>query len=208
MLSVFAAMQPGFILLFAGRFLGERPTLWHVVWTFIGIGGTAIVVATGGDSFEVDATALIYAATSQLFFTAYFLLTKRVRSRHDIDAVQWMAGVVVFAALAVTPWALITSSKADYQAIGGLDWLWLAIIIVFTGGLGHIAMAWVHRYVDASRSSVYLLSMNIVAILAAWVIHDEPLTLIQILGGVVVFAAVAAVVSRPPKLIDSPWATD
>ena len=57
-LSVFAAMQPGIILLVAGPFLGERPTIWHVVWTFIGIGGTAIVVATGGDGFEVSAAAM------------------------------------------------------------------------------------------------------------------------------------------------------
>jgi len=197
-LSVFAAMQPGIILLVAGPFLGERPTAWHVAWTFIGIAGTAIVVATGGDAFEVSPRALIYAAVSQLFFTAYFLITKRVRSQHDIDAVQWMSGVVLWAAIAVTPWALITSSKADYQAIGGWDWLWLALIIVFTGGLGHIVMAWVHRYVEASRSSLFLLTMNVVAIVAAWIIHDEPLTATQILGGVVVFAAVGAVVSRPP----------
>jgi len=202
-LSVFAAMQPGIILLIAGPFLGERPTAWHIAWTFIGIAGTAIVVATGGDSFEVSPTALIYAAVSQVFFTAYFLLTKRERSRHDIDAVQWMSAVVVWAALTVTPWALITSSKADYQAIGGADWIWLAMIIVFTGGLGHIVMAWVHRYVDASRSSLYLLTMNVVAIVAAWIIHDEPLTVVQMLGGIVVFAAVAAVVSRPPERVHS-----
>lgn len=200
-LSVFAAMQPGIILLVAGPFLGERPTSWHIVWTLIGIAGTAIVVATGGDSFEVGPAALIYAAVSQGFFTAYFLLTKRVRSQRDIDSVQWMSGVVIWAALAVTPWALISSSKADYQAIGGLDWLWLALIIVFTGGLGHIVMAWVHRYVEASRSSLYLLSMNIVAIIAAWIIHDEPLSALQMIGGVVVFSAVAAVVSRPPETV-------
>jgi len=197
-LSVFAAMQPGIILLVAGPFLGERPGWWHIAWTFIGIGGTAIVVATGGEGFEVSATALIYAGVSQIFFTAYFLLTKRERSQHDIDAVQWMAGVVIWAAIAVTPWALLTSTADDYRAINQWDWLWLALIIVFTGGLGHIVMAWVHRFVDASRSSLYLLSMNIVAILAAWVIHDEPLTVLQMLGGVVVFAAVAAVISRPP----------
>jgi len=200
-LSVFAALQPGIILLIAGPFLGERPTLWHIVWTAVGIAGTAVVVATGGDNFEVGLRALVYAATSQLFFTAYFLLTKRVRSQHDIDAVQWMAGVVIWAALAVTPWALLTSSKADHQAIGGLDWLWLALIIVFTGGLGHIVMAWVHRYVEASRSSLYLLSMNVVAIVAAWFIHDEPLSGLQIVGGIIVFAAVAAVVSRPADQI-------
>ncbi len=200
-LSVFAAMQPGVILLVAGPFLGERPTRWHVLWTFIGIGGTAVVVLTGGESFDVSLRAVIYSATSQLFFTAYFLLTKRERSRRDIDSVQWMAGVVIWAAIAVTPWALITSSADDYRAINEWDWLWLALIIVFTGGLGHIAMAWVHRYVDASRSSLYLLSMNIVAIIAAWLIHDEPLTLLQMLGGVIVFTAVAAVVSRPPQQV-------
>lgn len=200
-LSVFAAMQPGIILLVAGPFLGERPTLWHIIWTFIGIAGTAIVVATGGDSFEVSPLALFYAGISQGFFTVYFLITKRVRSRHDIDSVQWMSGVVIWAALAVTPWALLTSTKADYRAIDGNDWIWLAIIIVFTGGLGHIVMAWVHRFVEASRSSLYLLSMNIVAICAAWVIHDEPLSVLQMFGGIIVFAAVAAVVSRPPEQI-------
>ena len=196
--SVFAAMQPGIILLVAGPFLGERPGLWHVTWTFVGIAGTAIVVLTGGDGFEVSVLALLYAGIAQLFFTVYFLLTKRARSRHDIDAVQWMSGVVIWAAIAVTPWALLSSSAEDYRAINGWDWLWLALIIIFTGGLGHIVMAWVHRYVEASRSSLYLLSMNIVAIIAAWVIHDEPLTIVQMLGGVVVFAAVAAVISRPP----------
>lgn len=201
-LSVFAAMQPGIILLVAGPFLGERPTRWHVAWTLIGIVGTAVVVAAGGEGFEVSALSIIYAAVSQFFFTAYFLLTKRVRSQHDIDAVQWMSGVVIWAALAVTPWALLTSTKADYRAIDGLDWLWLSLIIVFTGGLGHIVMAWVHRYVDASRSSLFLLSMNVVAIVAAWLIHDEPLTLLQILGGFVVLAAVAAVVSRPPERVE------
>lgn len=201
-LSVFAALQPGVILLVAGPFLGERPTAWHVAWTFVGIAGTAVVVATGGEGFDVSLRAVVYAAVSQLFFTFYFLATKRERTRHDIDAVQWMAGVVVFAALAVTPWALLTSSADDYRAIGGEDWVWLAFIIVFTGGLGHIVMAWVHRYVDASRSSLYLLSMNVVAIVAAWFIHDEPLTIVQILGGVLVFAAVAAVVSRPPERVE------
>lgn len=204
-LSVFAALQPGMVLLLAGRFLGERATRWHVAWMLLGIAGTTIVVATGGSAFEVNARAIIYAAISQFFFTAYFILTKRERSRHDIDSVQWMAGVVLFAALSVTPWALLTSSAADYRAIGGNDWIWLAFIIVFTGGLGHIVMAWVHRYVDASRSSLYLLTMNIIAICSAWLIHDEPLSWLQMLGGVVVFAAVTAVISRPPEKVEPVW---
>jgi drug/metabolite transporter (DMT)-like permease len=113
-----------------------------------------------------------------------------------------MAGISLFAALAVTPWTLAVSDLDDYRAVDGIDWLWLAFIVLVTGIAGHVMMAWTHRYVDASRSSLYLLSMNIVAIGAAWVIHDEPLTPIQMLGGLVVFVAVAAVISRPPERSD------
>ncbi len=198
-LSVIAALQPGMILLIAGRYLGERPTAWHVLWTIVGVGGTVVVVLGGGKAFEVSGLAIIYSLISQLFFTFYFVETKRVRSRIQIDSIEWMAGVTLFAALTVTPWALLTSTREDYLAVGGLDWLWLAFIIIFTGGLGHVLMAWVTKYIDASRSSLYLLSMNIVAIGAAWLIHDEPLSLLQLLGGAIVFAAVGAVVSRPAQ---------
>ncbi|MDA3040006.1 MAG: DMT family transporter [Actinomycetota bacterium] len=198
-LSVIAALQPGMILLVAGRFLGERPTPWHLLWTVVGVGGTVVVVLGGGRGFEVSTPAIVYSVVSQLFFTFYFVETKRVRSRNPIDSIEWMAGVTLFAALTVTPWALITSDRADYLAVNGLDWVWLAFIIIFTGGLGHVLMAWVLKYIDASRSSLYLLSMNIVAIGVAWLIHDEPLSVVQLAGGAIVFAAVGAVVSRPAE---------
>lgn len=197
-LSVVTTMQPGFILLVAGPFLGERPKRWHVLWTIVGIGGTSVVVLGSGEAVQTSGIGVVYAVAAMVMFTAYFLLTKRARTDHgDVSPLEWMAGISLFAALVVTPWALLTSSAEDYRAVNGNDWLWMAFIIVVTGLAGHVMMAWTHRYVEASRSSLYLLSMNIVAIGAAWVIHDEPLTIVQALGGVVVFAAVAAVISRP-----------
>lgn len=196
-LSAVVALQPGFILVLAGPLLGERATRWHIGWTVVGMAGTAIVVLAGGPSFDVTPLAVGYALAAQLFFTAYFMITKKVRSTHDIDPIQWMFGVVLFAALAVTPVAVATSSRGDYRAIDGNDWIWLALIIVFTGGLGHILMTWVHRFVDATRSSLYLLLMHPVVIISAWIIHDEPLTVTQMTGGLVLLGAVAAVISRP-----------
>jgi drug/metabolite transporter (DMT)-like permease len=65
------------------------------------------------------------------------------------------------------------------------------------GIASHVMMSWVTRYVDASRSALYLLAFNIVSVGLAWPIHDEPVTLPQFVGGAIVLAAVAAVVSRP-----------
>ncbi len=197
-LAVVTALQPAVILLVAGRFLGERPKLWHVVWTLVGIGGTAVVVLGAGADFEVTGLGLLYAVAAMITFTIYFLGTRKVRHADpDLHPVAWMAGIALAAALTVTPWALATSSAADYRAVAGLDWVWLGFMILITGAAGHVLMAWTHHYIEASRSSLYLLSMNVVAIAGAWVIHDEPLAPLQLLGGAVVFASVAAVISRP-----------
>ena len=197
-LSVVVTLQPGIILIVAGTFLGERATGWHLSWTAVAIAGTAVVILGAGGDVDSDALGVVFAVASMLTFTVYFVITKRVRSAHDVAAIEWMASVTLFSALIVTPWALIASDADDFRAIGGADWIWLAFIIIFTGIIGHVLMTWVHRFIDATRSSIYILAMNIVAVAAAWPIHDEPLTWVQMAGGVVVFGAVAAVVSRPP----------
>ncbi|MFV0258708.1 MAG: DMT family transporter [Acidimicrobiales bacterium] len=210
-LSVITTLQPGFILLVAGPILGERPGRWHVTWTVVAIAGTAVVVLGAGAQVHTSAIGVVYAVAAMVAFTLYFLLTKRARSGPSADQIhpiEWMTGISLFAALAVTPLALATSSAADYRAVDGYDWLWLAVVVFITGTAGHVMMAWTHRYIDASRSSLYLLAMNIVAIGAAWPIHHEPLSWTQALGGVIVFGAVAAVISRPVQPVPPAPAPD
>jgi drug/metabolite transporter (DMT)-like permease len=197
-LSVVVTLQPGIILIIAGPFLGERATGWHLGWTGVAVAATAVVILGAGGEVESDALGVVFAVASMLTFTVYFVITKRVRNTYDVAAIEWMASVTLFSALIVTPWALVASDADDFRAIGGTDWIWLAFIIVFTGIIGHVLMTWVHRFIDATRSSIYMLAMNVVAVAAAWPIHDEPLTWVQMAGGAVVFGAVAAVVSRPP----------
>ena len=69
--------------------------------------------------------------------------------------------------------------------------------------LGHVLMSWVHGFVEASRSSLALLAMNIVAVGLAWPVHDESVTWAQAAGGVIVLAAVAAVLRVPPATTDA-----
>jgi probable blue pigment (indigoidine) exporter len=196
-IAVVQALQPAVVLLVAGPWLGERATRWHVMWTLVGVGGVALVILGGDRSVSGDGTGLVYAIAAMLTFTAYYLLNRRVRSTTAVDALQWMAGVTLFAGLTITPVALAVSSPDDYRQLAGADWVYLAFIAGAVGIVGHTLMSWVHKYTPASRSSLYLLAMNVVAIAAAWPIHDEPVTVVQGLGGAVVLGAIAAVVSRP-----------
>jgi probable blue pigment (indigoidine) exporter len=205
-IAVIQALQPGVVLLVAGRWLGEQATRWHVVWTVVGVGGVAVVILGGDKEVRGDPLGFVFALASMLTFTAYYLINRRVRSTTAIDPVQWMAGVTLFAGLAITPVALVTSSVADYRQLAGMDWLYLGFIAGAVGIVGHTLMSWVHKFATASRSSLYLLAMNIVAIGVAWPMHDEPVTLLQVAGGAIVLGAVAAVITRPGVQVAPPAA--
>jgi len=197
-ISVLNAMQPAVVLLAARPLFGERPGAWHLSWTAVGFGGTVAVILGAGSEVRTTTAGLVLSTLAMLTFTAYFLATKRVRAGlADVGAIEWMLGVSIFAVATVVPITLATSDRADLLAVAGSDWLWMAWAVLGTGIAGHVLMSWVHRYIPVSRSSLYLLAMNVVAITAAWPIHDEPVTVVQALGGLVVLGAVAAVGRRP-----------
>jgi drug/metabolite transporter (DMT)-like permease len=65
-------------------------------------------------------------------------------------------------------------------------------------------MNWAHRYVDASISSVIGSSNPIVAAVAALVILGQPLTAVQVSGGLVGLVAIAVVASRHRQPAETP----
>ena len=202
-LSMLMALQPGIVLVVAGPWLGERPTRWHVAWTVVGIAGVAIVVLGNSPDVRLDAIGLIAGVVAQLSFTGYYLRNRIVRSRANVHPLEWMSGSTLFSALAVTPFALVFTEPSDFRLLNGADWIYLGYTAGMVGIVSHTLMSWVHKFVPASRSSLYMLGMTVVAVVAAWPINGERLTLQQMLGGLVVLGAVAAVVSRRPAVADS-----
>ncbi|MDQ1425894.1 MAG: hypothetical protein QOD72_3392 [Acidimicrobiaceae bacterium] len=199
-LAVIQTLQPGVVLVVAGRWMGERATPWHVTWTAVGVLGVVVAIFGGNPEVRGDLIGVVFGGASMLTFTAYYLINRRVRSTTVIDPIQWMAGVTLFACITITPIALATSSVDDYRQLAGVDWLYLAFVAGVVGIVGHTMMSWAHKFIPAARSSLFLLAMNVVAIGAAWPIHHEPVTPVQAIGGVIVLGAVAAVISRPASV--------
>jgi drug/metabolite transporter (DMT)-like permease len=198
-LSVLMALQPGVMLIVAGRWLGERPTRWHVGWTAVGFVGVCIVVLGNSPDVEMDAIGVLAGVVSLLTFTGYYIRNRIVRTSVDIHPLEWMSGSTLFSALAVTPVAIAFTRPGDYAMLDGVDWIYLIYVAGIVGILSHTLMSWVHKFIPATRSSFFLLGMTVVAVLAAWPINGEPFTLQQVLGGLIVLGAVAAVLSRPAR---------
>ena len=197
-LAVLMALQPGVVLIVAGPWLGERATPWHVAWTVVGIAGVCVVILGNGPEVEITALGVFAGVVSLLSFTGYYLTNRMVRTTIDIHPLEWMSGSTLFSAIAVTPFVVIFIRPDDFAELGGVDWLYLAYVAGVVGIFSHTLMSWVHKFIAASRSSLYVLGMTVVAVVASWPINGERFTGQQVIGAIIVLGAVAAVISRPP----------
>jgi drug/metabolite transporter (DMT)-like permease len=191
---VIQALQPALILLVAGRMFGERITPFDVWWTMISVAGVVLVTVGSSGTPAWSLRGDVYAVGSLLCWTLYFLVSKR--ARRTVPAVEYMTTVTLLAAVVVTPLAL-----GSGQSLGGLrwqDWAWLGVFLVAAQG-GHVLVAWAHAQVDVSISSLLLLAQPIIAVAGAAVLLDERLRPLEIVGGVVVIASMAAIVSRAAR---------
>ncbi|MEM7093803.1 MAG: DMT family transporter [Actinomycetota bacterium] len=196
-LSVLVALQPAVLLVVAGRLLGERATRVQVGWTLIGVAGTAVLILGADDDLRASPIGIGYGLLSLATFMVYFVLTRRARATTDVDPVEWMTAINVWSLVAALVPSVLIVRPDDFDDFAGDDLFWLFVLAYLTGVAGHVLMSWVHGFVEASRSALYLLGMNVVAIAMAWPVHDEPVNVVQIAGGLVVLIAVASVIRLP-----------
>ena len=130
-----------------------------------------------------------------LTWTAYWLFSKR--ARETVDAVEYMASVMLVSAVTVTGMSLV--SRTSLEPPDASDWAWIVLIAVVPGLLGHLSVAWSHRFVEAWLGSLLLQSQPVVGSLAAWIVLDERITALTALGGGVVIVATALIVMRPGR---------
>ncbi len=202
-LSIMMAMQPSVVLVLAGRFMGERAGRWHISWMAVGIAGVCIVILGNGPDVAISPLGILFGLFSVLTFTGYYLINRSVRTKVNIHPLEWMTGSTIFSAITVTPVAIAFTDLDGYRELGGVDFLYLFYVAGVVGIFSHTLMSWVHRFIPATRSSLAMLGMTVVAVTAAWPINGEPVTLQQALGALVVLGAVGAVISRPAVTADA-----
>ena len=90
------------------------------------------------------------------------------------------------------PSGYIAGAKGN---IDGDDWLYLVLLAVFSLAAGMGAMAWAQRHVSVAVSSVLSLGATVITAVGAWVFFDQPLAVMQIVGGLVVLVSLAGIVT-------------
>lgn len=192
--TLIGALQPAIVLLVAGPLFGEHVTGRDVACVGLAIAGVGTVIAASAGTPEWHPAGDLFAVAAVLTFTAYFLVSKRVRATGG--TIEYMTIVHTVAAIVVTPLAL--AHPNELGGLGTQDVLTILFFALISGTLGQMVIGWAHRYVDISISSLMMLGVPVVASVAAWATLDESLEPIQIAGGLVTLLAIGAMVWRRP----------
>lgn len=193
--AMIVALVPVVLMWSAVRRFAEPISLKLLALVAAALVGTALVLfgSTSVPTWSLRGDGLAVLAT--LFFAANMVLAKEARQKVDaleFQAVMWIVAVIVVA----PPAALLGDglSLPDWTT-----WLWVLALMAVPGS-GHLLMNWAHKHVRITVSSMALLGAPPLTMVGAALFLDEPIRLAQVVGGVIVIAAVAAVIRRDVQL--------
>jgi drug/metabolite transporter (DMT)-like permease len=191
--TLMQVLQPVFVGLLAVLLFGERPGLGFRLWSLVAIVGAGVVVLAGASGPKGDPVGVVLAVLNVAFFAVYFVWSKQARS--EIDTVPFLFGVVVAAGVVVSAYGVIAGEPIG--GIGRADLVRAAYIAAVPGALGHFVTTWPLSRVSANVPPVMQLAMPFLAGGLAWLLLDQRITALHVLGGLITIAGVLGSLLSP-----------
>ena len=193
--TIVAALAPVVLLVVASRRFGERITAPLMIAVAIAIGGVVLVMVGSSEEATWSLRGDLLALVAMLLFAAYFTFAKAARS--VVPAHQFQASVWIVGAIALFPVAVVDAGTVEVPAPG--DWVWLVALLIVPG-TGHFLMNWAHAKIRLSVSGVLTLGIPVLSTIGAVLFLDEGLVAVQVIGMVVVIAALVFIVLREAEI--------
>jgi drug/metabolite transporter (DMT)-like permease len=188
--AIIGAMSPLLIVIVAVPLFGERLSGKQIALMALAFAGVFAVVIGAGSSGDASFSGDMLALGGLFAMTGYLLVMKHARMT-GVPAAAYVAGVFLVGAIVVTPANLIWGDSLS--TIVGVDWLWVFLLAIIAGCLGHTLMTWAQRHVNVGVASIMVLATTVVTAAGGWIFFGQSLTAVQIVGGLVVLAALSGV---------------
>ena len=195
--TTIGALQPILLMAVASRRYRERVTGWLVGIAFVAIGGVALVMFGAGGGSGGHLWGDLLAAVSTFFFAAYFVFVKDVR--HHLDTFTLQTASMAIGALVLLPLAAIDAGQVIPPLPSWSQWGWLALLLAVPG-TGHFLMNWAHLHVSLTLTGLLTLAIPVLSAAGGWLVLDQRLTAVQVLGMVVVLSTLVVVVRRDARM--------
>jgi len=184
--TLFATLAPIWVTLGSFLIFKERFSLVFLMGVALAITGGGILM---GDSFQIGGEHLfgdVLGVVTGLFFGSYILTVGRLRNRFSTAAIMFYSTLVTAAVLVPVTFlsgeSWVATTLYGWFILFGLAWF------THVGGQGALAFALAH--LPAAFSSVAVLLEAVAAAGLAWLILDEALGSMQILGALIVIGGI------------------
>ncbi|MFM8714837.1 MAG: DMT family transporter [Actinomycetota bacterium] len=192
--TLIGSLTPALLLFLAPRILGEKITAKRVVYSlvsFVGVIAVVIGAESAGNTTEHSLFGDALAFANMAIWTVYFIAAKRARDE-GMNTWSFLTGICLTNVLLALPWALISSD--DLLDVKPRDWLFLVLMMLIPGTMGHYMMTWAQRYLDTTVSSLITLGGPVMSTTLAFIFLGQGIALVQVLGGVVVLLGLGGVI--------------
>jgi drug/metabolite transporter (DMT)-like permease len=186
-----ATTAPIWVALGAGIVLSEAVTSRILIGLALCLGGGFALL---GESYGFAPQRLIgdfYGVATAFFFGAYVLAVRAARARHGAAEVMFISTAVT--ALCLFAIALAFEPRILPQSANGLGALLALALISQVGGQGLVAVAL--GTLPATFSALVIFLEAVAAASFGWLLLNEPLGIVQALGGVLILFGIY--VARP-----------
>ncbi|MEZ0578333.1 EamA family transporter [Nocardioides sp. MH1] len=201
--ALLVAAVPLFIT--AYRFLaGDRPKVWSVLGVLLGFAGLAWLVLGGRHQGHVPlgGAAIVLVASAFWAFGSWVQPRLTLPGNAFVLTVHemWTGGAMMVVV------GLVRGERPDPLQYGGQTWLAWGYLVVIGSMVGYSAYVWLLANAPIGLVATYAYVNPVVAVFLGWLILDEPVTSAVVVGGLVIVAAVAVVISveRRPVHADEP----
>tara|TARA_R110002095_G_scaffold119532_1_gene104083 strand:- start:211 stop:1152 length:942 start_codon:yes stop_codon:yes gene_type:complete len=188
------AITPVFVAFAAWIFFKEKITLPLGVGIALALLGSFVLVSASGSAQESNLEGDIYALASAVFYAAFMICLKELRSSFSAPTIMFWVALVGMYVLAFTA-HFMNEVVVPHSADGWLLLVALALVVhVFGGGL----LSYSVGHLTATFSSLTILVGPFVAGLLGWAVFSEAMSWQQSLGGLVIIVGI--VLSRQTRL--------
>jgi drug/metabolite transporter (DMT)-like permease len=186
-------LAPVLLLLWLALRHGRRLPLG--LWGAVSLSAVGcFLVVRAYDAGSIDATGLVAAFGAAVSFAIWMVAAERAGHEHEpVTTLVWGFGFATLFWAAVQPWWSFPFE--DYRSA---EHIALALGVILVGTLFPFgAMVVALRHVPAARAAPASTLEPVLAAVFAWFLHDEVLSVAQVLGGALVLAAVVWIQARP-----------
>lgn len=186
--SLIVATAPVMVALGSAALLGERNSARR--WTGIALAFGGVAVLAFGDTSGAGRTSLagvLVATIAPVMWAAYVLVGKPLADR--ASAIQITTASMLIGSITLLP----LLSGRTFREIGTLtagDWGWMLQLGVGSSVAGYFIFVWALGKMEATKVSVFLYAIPVVALVASWLVLDERLSALLILAAAMVIAGV------------------